>query len=188
MISKTEMLGAFEKVSHRITEVLYEWAQKEANNLEDFINNPTGHVNYNPYIVPDYSALEYRLSALRQAEKDLRTITDFKIGSPDVTRTQHDVAIENIPVQLTLRLEVWMNKRISDMKEVVNQGSSQSYNAPIDDYASLYTFNTSKFMDELNMYTSSQEGISVVNQYKNERLEDTSTSTVELFSDPTTEA
>jgi hypothetical protein len=80
----------------------------------------------------------------------------------------HDTALDSIPIQLTSRLENWLEKRKADMEHVLYT-SGNSIQAPIDDYSSLYTFNQEKFLMEYNMYVSAYEGIKVVNQYKTEQ-------------------
>jgi hypothetical protein len=190
MVSKTEMLEALSRVHYRITEVLYDWTLKEGNNLEGFINNPSGHVDYNPYVVVDFSALTKRLEILRITANDLDIITRYKKGSPDVTKTMHDLAIERIPLQLTKRLEDWLLKRKTDMYDVV-QSSGNTIQAPIDDYSSLFSFNYDKFMVEYNMYVEAYEGIVIINQYKLEQIQasaELNETPIEEPKDETTEA
>lgn len=159
------MLQAFEKVSYRITDVLHDWVDKEGGNLQGFMDNPSGHVDYNPYMIVDFTALQYRLDLLRKTTEDLYLITEFKKGNPDITRSMHDTALDRIPVQLTMRLEQWLEKRKNDMEQII-QSSGNSVKPAIEDYSSLYSFNQSKFIAEYTMYANAYEGVAVVTQYK----------------------
>jgi hypothetical protein len=166
MISKTEMLEALNLVDYRITEVLHSWTKHEGNNLEGFINNPSGHVNYNPYIILDFSKLQTRLDMLRYVEKCLLTVTEYKKGNPDYTKSMYENAIDGVHVQLIDRLLDWLKTRFADMTAM--SGNAQ---APLDDYKGMYTFNFEKFKEEYDMYANAIEGIAIVAQYKKEQME-----------------
>lgn len=167
MISKSEMFEASDRIHHRITSVLYDWAKREGNNLEGFINTPSEHVEYNPYVILDFTALTKRLSMLRYVEEQLNIVTKYKLSDPDVTRSMYEYAIETVPEILFKRLLDWMEKRKKDMEGVM-LGEAGSM-APLKDYEGMFTFNSTKFMAEYAMYKEAVEATKVIVAYKKQQ-------------------
>jgi hypothetical protein len=166
MTTRTEMLEASDRVHYRITEVLYNWTNQEGNNLESFIDNPVEHVNYNPFVIFDYGKLSERLNMLREVERNLFIVTEYKKGNPDYTRSMYESGLDGTDVTLIERLLAWLEKRYKDMTEMTTGDT-----APINDYAGMYKFNAGKFMEEYTMYAQAISGCKVVVDYKREQIE-----------------
>lgn len=171
MISKTEMLEAMDAVSYKLTEVLLTWVANEGNNLESFISNPSGHVNYNQYAIMDYGKLTERLNMLRDVENGLFAITEYKKGNEEYTRSMYESYTESIEIQLAERLLDWMEKRYADMTNLIISSGNAQEPAPVDDYAGMFSFNIDKYMEEYNMYKIAIEGMKIVIRYKKEQEE-----------------
>lgn len=170
MISKTEMLENADKISYKLTEVLLTWVRNEGNNLQSFIENPSGHVNYNQYVILDYSKLMERLKMLRDAEEALYIVTQYKEGNTDYTRSMYEACIDGVDIQLMDRLLTWMEKRYSDMTELIVSSGNAQEPAPIDDYSGMFSFNIRMFSEEYEMYRLAIEGARVIVKFKEEQL------------------
>jgi hypothetical protein len=166
MTTRTEMLEASDLIDYRITEVLYSWTKNEGNNLEGFINNPSEHVNYSPYMIMDFSKLTQRLNMLRGIESSLVVITEYKKNNPDYIRSMYEEALDNVNVQLMQRLLDWLIKRYGDMTEMIKSNKAVDSMSPIHDYIGMFTFNQPKFLSEYTMYAKAIEGCKVVVDYK----------------------
>jgi hypothetical protein len=169
-VSRTEMLEHMDLVAPDITFVLYGWVKNEGNNLQGFIDNPSGHVNYNPYVIMDFTKLQQRLAMLRTVEECLNVITEYKRGNLDYTRSMYESAVDGTHVQLVERLLDWLKKRYQDMTQFIASSGNAQGTAQIDDYAGMFTFNAQKFMAEYTMYKKAIVGCEVVVQYKNEQV------------------
>lgn len=165
MITLTERDIAVDLIDYRLIDVLCDWITRERRNLDSYILNPEGHINHNPYIIPDLNALQQRSNVLGVVTHSLTIISGHKKGE-NYTRTQHDEAVEDIPYIILSRLDEWMEKRIYDMEKIYNE-----YNlmAPNKEYIGLTTFNSVKFLEELAMYKDSLRGLEVLIEYKKQQ-------------------
>lgn len=166
MTTRTEMLDASDYIHYKITEMLGSWVRNEGNNLEGFINNPTEHVNYNPYMIMDFEKLTGRLNMLRQIENDLIIITEYKKENTDYVRSMYETALDEVNVQLMQRLLDWLVKRHGDMKQLIQSNKSIDAMSPIHDYVGMYTFDQSKFLSEYTMYEKAIIGCQAIIDYK----------------------
>lgn len=167
MTTRTEYLEGANKINYRITETLHSWIKNESSNIHDFINNPYEHVNYNPYILIDFSKLTDRLNMLEVIANDLMIITEYKKGNPDYSVTSmYESALDEIDVQVFIRLQDWLVKRYNDMKTMINSGGNLHDLTPLSEYVGLVTFDQTKFTQEYTMYAYAIEGTNTVIQYK----------------------
>jgi hypothetical protein len=164
MISKTDRDSAIDQVHHGFIEMLKDWMNNEKNNLDGFIANPAEHVNWTPYMVPDYNALQIRSAQLGQVALGLNVIALHKQGLGP-TRTQHDMALDQLPSVILKRLLDWMVVRY---KEMLLATTKQNM-APIKEYEGLFSFDLTKYQAELERYKLSIEGLTTVYSYALER-------------------
>jgi hypothetical protein len=169
MTTRTDYLAGAEQVDYRIYGVLQNWITNEANNLEGFIDNPSEHVNYNPYIIFDYTALNNRLLLLRGVADYLNTMTQYKAGNPDYSESMFQNALDNIPVIIFQRLLDWLNTRSIEMQHIINSNGDPNNVSPLQDYVGMFTFDTNKFSAEYTMYTNALSGVQLIVDYKIEQ-------------------
>jgi hypothetical protein len=166
MITLTDRDIAVERIDYRIIDVLHSWLSKEKDNLDSFIANPETHVNYNPYLIPDFNALKKRSYILGIVVHSLVIISGHKKDGT-YTRTQHDEAIEIVPVVLLKRLYDWMDKRLHDMNTMYSEYDGTM---PNKEYVGLVSFDSIKFLEELSMYQDSFSGLGILIKYKQEQI------------------
>jgi hypothetical protein len=159
----------------------------EGNNLQGFIDNPSEHVNYNPYLIMDFTKLTGRLSMLRDIENGLKIITEYKKGSENYTRSMYESALDGIPVQLIERLYHWLQKRYADMSALISSASKVDESLPLNDYVGMYTFNQVAFMQEFGMYKQAIQGCEVLVQYKLENTQNVVTEPIITTNEPPTD-
>ena len=169
MTNRTDYLAGAKQVDYRIYGVLQSWIANEANNLEAFIDNPSEHVNYNPYIVFDFTALTNRLALLRGVADYLNTMTQFKAGNQNFSESMFENALDNVPSIIFQRLETWLIQRTVGMQHIINSDGDPNNVSPLQDYVGMFTFDTNKFNIEYVMYTNALGGIRVVIEYKVEQ-------------------
>jgi hypothetical protein len=103
---------------------------------------------------------------LRSVENHLLTITEYKKGNENYTRSMYEDALDNTDVQLIERLLSWLQKRYGDMMAMVSSNSKVDELSPIHDYVGMFTFNQPAFLAECGMYQKAIQGCQVVVQYK----------------------
>lgn len=166
MTTRTDYLAGAEQVDYRIYGVLQSWITNEANNLEGFINNPSEHVNYNKYIILDFTALNNRLTLLRNVADLLNTITQYKSGNPNYSESMFQSALDNIPSIIFQRLLEWLNTRSIEMQHIINSNGDPNSVSPLQDYVGMFTFDTAKFQAEYMMYINALSGVQLIVDYK----------------------
>lgn len=164
-VSRTDMLSAFDSVNHVFIDVLSDWLTNEANNLQGFINSPEEHAEYNPYITPDFTALQSRVDMLNQCASNLNIISQYKQGA-NVTGGQYETALDSIPHELFQRLYEWMLQRKVEMDNFLNNSNKNKALSPLSDYSSMFTFNQTKYESEYQLYVDGLSGLSTSIQYK----------------------
>lgn len=169
MTTRTDYLAGADQIDYRIYGVLHKWIINEANNLEGFIDNPYEHVNYNPYIIFDFSALNNRLTMLRSVADYLNTIVQYKAGDPNYTEAMFQNALDNVPSVIFQRLQDWLNIRAVEMQKIIDNNGDPNNVSPLQDYVGMFTFDTNKFSTEYTLYTNAQSGCSLVISYKVEQ-------------------
>jgi hypothetical protein len=167
MVTREERDSAVDEISYRMIDVLYSWMINERANLDGFIADPENHVDFNPYLVIDFDALSQRSVGLGNVADALLLVSQYKKGDESVTRTMHDIAIESVPVIIWKRLYDWMDKRANDMQKFLQDAQSNPP-VPLDDYKQFVSFDTGKYLAELQMYISSRDGLAIVIQYAEE--------------------
>lgn len=169
MTTRTDYLTGASQVDYRIYGVLQNWINNEANNLEGFINNPSEHVNYNKYVIFDFSALNNRLATLRGVADYLNTITQYKAGNPNFTESMYENALDSIPSIIFQRLLEWLNIRTIEMERIINSNGDPNNVSPLQDYVGMFTFDTNKFGAEYTMFTNALSGTQLIVSYKVEQ-------------------
>jgi hypothetical protein len=177
LTTRTDYLAGAQQIDYRIYGVLQSWITNEANNLEGFIDNPSEHVNYNKYIIFDYTALNNRLTLLRSVADYMNTITQYKAGNPNYSESMFENALDNIPSAIFQRLLDWLNTRTIEMQHIINSNGDPNNVSPLQDYVGMFTFDTNKFGAEYTMYTNSLDGVKTVVDYKVEQESANSTTT-----------
>lgn len=165
MIPRDEYLLAADRVHEDLIDVLAKWMRNEKGNLDSFLTNPTEHVLYNPFVIPDTVALMQRSALLEQAVQALTVISDYKKGL--ATRGQRDYALDQIPYVLFVRLLDWMQARYDDF---IRTTTSSNVGAPISEYSGLITFDIEAYLAQMQKYAEAIEGAKVIIQYKKEQL------------------
>lgn len=165
MLDKATRDAAMDRVSYEMTEVLESWMQNEKRNLDGFIASPEEHVDYNPFLIFDIAGLQSRSAMLGSLSKGLSIITGFKKGEPGITRSLHDNAVDHIPSVIWIRLYDWMVGRAESMEVFLRKATSSGSPVPLSDYQGLAGFDAVKYLDELNMYKTSIEGLAIVIEY-----------------------
>jgi hypothetical protein len=159
----------FMLVSYRLIDTLQSWMINEKRNLEGFIENPQGHVDYSPYLIIDFTSLAQRAGLLGQIAAGLGVISYYKKGVDGVTKSMHDNALDHIPNVIWKRLRDWAAKRARDMEQfLVEQASAPPL--PIEDYRSAATFNPELYGTEMMMYRDGVGALDIVMQYATEDL------------------
>jgi hypothetical protein len=98
---------------------------------------------------------------------DLMVITEYKKGNPDYSVTSmYESALDQVDVQVFIRLQDWLQKRYSDMTTMIKSGGDLHNLTPLSDYVGLVTFDQTKFTQEYAMYGYALEGVNTVIQYK----------------------
>ncbi|WP_124118417.1 hypothetical protein [Paenibacillus xylanexedens] len=170
MIEREERDEAAGKISVEMIDVLLSWMQNEKRNLDGFIANPVGHVDYNPYLIIDTAQLKGRSEMLGNIAHGLELISRFKNGDTDVTKSLHDNAIDTIPVVIWERLYNWMQNRVTSMETFLRKASEGDTPVPTSDYQGLAGFDTEKYLAELQMYKDSVEGLGIVITFTKQNL------------------
>lgn len=169
MTTRTDYLAGAQQIDYRIYGVLQEWITNEANNLEGFIDNPSEHVNYSPYIVLDFTALNNRLTLLRGVADYMNTITQYKAGNPNFSESMFENALDSIPSIIFQRLLDWLNIRTVEMQHIINSNGDPNNISPLQDYVGMFTFDTNKFDYEYTMYMNALSGTQLIVSYKIEQ-------------------
>lgn len=169
MINKTERNEALDQIHPRMVSILMGWMDRERMNLEKYIENPEGHVEYSPYIDANFDELRERLKALQGIYGQADIIYQYKMGTEGYTRSQEQLAIEYIPVSVLLRLIKWMETKRDHMLDFISAGDVNKEISPLEDYINMFTFNQEKFEEDLAMYTNSIAGVQTIIQYKKEQ-------------------
>lgn len=169
MTNRTDYLNDSNLVDARITAVLQGWIEKESNNLEAFMDNPSEHVNYNPYMIFDFSKLNDRLTMLRVVEGYLSTITLYKQGDSNTTESMYQNALDSVPSIIWKRLLDWLNQRYTEMTNLIADNGDPNNISPLHDYIGMFTFDQNKFMEEYTMYGNSLTGVNTIVNYKVEQ-------------------
>lgn len=185
-VTRTDMLNSFGSVSHVFIDVLNSWVQNEATNLQGFINYPEEHAEYSPYIIPDFDALQQRVSLLNQASQLLTVISLYKQGMT-ITDSQYESAIDSLPLELWERLSAWMEQRKLEMDGFLSSSNRNQAISPLSAYSDMFTFDEAKYTTEYEMYLESLSGIMPLIEYK---IENTplATTTVTATQPSTTDA
>lgn len=171
LLGREEMLLGMDRVDVRLIETLKVWLENESQNLQGFLENPEGHVNFNPYVNIHYTAFYDRVFGLEDIIKGLDIIIQYKHESDIVTRSMYELAVEQIPCIICKRLLDWMIKRKADMEGFFKNNSLDGDITPLPDYVGMFDFNEEAFMPEYTMYTEGVGGLEIVCQYKTEQDE-----------------
>lgn len=169
MTTRTDYLSGADLVDYRIMAVLQEWIEKEAVNLQSFINSPTEHVNYNPYMIFDFDKLNARLTMIQKCASDLNVIVQYKQGNPDYSQSMNESALDEIGSIIFQRLLDWLQKRYVDMANLIQQNGDPNNVSPLHDYVGMFTFDHEKFMTEFTMYENAINGVTTIVNYKVEQ-------------------
>lgn len=161
MITREEFLTAADMIHSDLIDVLAKWMKNEKGNLDSFLESPTDHILYNPFVIPDTVALAQRSALLGQAVDGLNVMSAYKKGI--ATQTQRDYVLDRIPYQLFARLLGWMENRYADY---VKTTGSANVGAPISEYGDLITFNMEAYLVQMNMYKDAIDGVKIIIEYK----------------------
>lgn len=159
--------AAADQIHHTLIDMLHGWVQNEKANLDGYIENPTLHAEYNPYLIINSEALLQRSGYLSVFAEYLYNASQYKQGNPDVTQSMRDMAFDDVPSIVWARLYDYVLKVEKQMQEVIDNASNP--NVPISDYAGFATFNVERFMSELNIYRDGVTNLPVVIQFLQER-------------------
>lgn len=168
-MDRTTYLAGADQMDANLISVLEGWIINETANLTDFIANPAEHVNYNPYIILDYTALNNRLSMLQQVSGALDVIVQYKKGNPNYDVSMYQTALDGIPSIIFGRLLEWMNLIYAQMTQIVQSNGDPNNISPLADYVGMFTFDTNKFMTDYDMYANTIAGCQAVVEYKTEQ-------------------
>lgn len=155
--------AAASQIDYTLIDVLNEWLTNEKRNLDDFIANPQGHIEYNPYLILDTNGLTTRSSNLATYSQYLYNASQYRQGNPNITQAMNDLAFDNIPSMLWQRLYAWVAKHEKEMQQIMNNANSP--HVPINDYSAYATFDTTKFQNELTIYENGANNLPVIIEY-----------------------
>lgn len=167
MVDRTTYLNAIPLVDYTLIDILNTWIMNEKINLDHFIANPQGHVNYNPYMIINYTALNQRSAGLGQVSALLYEISQYKQGNPNYVGSQCDYAFDNIPAVIFQRLLDWLAGKANEMNAFIAQNQSSEL-APINEYNGLFTFDINSYMNELTTFQNGVNGLTTIIEYKNQ--------------------
>lgn len=166
MTTRTEYLAGADQIDVSIYEILYDWISKEANNLQAFIDNPAEHVNYNEYMIFDFSKLNDRLTMLNQDVSYMNTIIQYKQGNTSFDSSMYEYALDQIGSIIFNRLLGWLAYTHDSMDKVINDNGDTNNASPLSDYIGMFTFDSTKFMNEYTVIGNAVQGCQAVVDYK----------------------
>lgn len=169
MTTRTDYLAGADQIDYRIMDVLNGWITNEASNLDAFINNPVEHVNYNPYVIFDFTKLNERLTMLNAVIGNLNTIIQYKQANPNFTQSMYENSLDQIGTIIFERLLGWLVYRQGEMARLISENGDPNNISPLHDYVGMFTFDQTKFQQEYQMYVTSLSGCQVVVDYKVEQ-------------------
>lgn len=169
MTTRTDYLAGADAIDVSIMETLYSWIFNEANNLQSFIDYPSEHVNYSPYMIFDFSKLNDRLVMLNQTISYINTIVEYKKGNQDFSQSMYENALDQVGSIIFERLLGWLVYREGEMSRLISENGDPNNLSPLHDYVGMFTFDQQRFMTEYNMYVTSLNGCQLVFDYKVEQ-------------------
>lgn len=167
MIDRITYVNAANAVDWTMINTLGGWLNNEKNNLDGYIANPQSHVDYDPYIIPDFTKLQQRSTMLGDAAGYANTIVQFKQGSPNVTEAMYELAVDNMPIVLFQRLQDWMMYRYALMQRDFAVMTA-SPTVPIKDYEGLVTFDAASYQTQIDLFNTCITNLAIVIEYKAE--------------------
>jgi hypothetical protein len=164
VVTLSDREAAIGLIDYRLIDVLRSWMIHEKRNLDGYINEPQGHVDYNPYLVIDFNALQTRSNELEQIQQMLGNISAYKQGNPNITQAMSDFGFDNIPSIIWQRLYDWAAKRL-EIRTKILEDAKQNPPVPLSDYSAYATFDADKYSNDLQLYTSGVAGLQIVIEY-----------------------
>lgn len=166
MTTRTEYLAGADQIDVSIYEILYDWISKEANNLQAFIDNPAEHVNYNEYMIFDFSKLNERLTMLNQDVSYLDTVIQYKQGNPNFDQSMYEYALDQVGSIIFGRLLGWLAYTYEAMGKIISDNGDPNNVSPLSDYVGMFTFDSTKFINVYTIYENAVQGCQAVVDYK----------------------
>jgi hypothetical protein len=163
MITKEERNLALDKVHPSFFTVLKSWLINERDNLQSFLNNPTTHVEFNPFAIFDTVKLQGRIDELQNNMIHLSTIESYKQDSSSITEVQLDYALDNLSHAFIKRAKDWIEQKHKGYLDLVNQ--NKVVNPPNSEYDGVVQVDINKIEYQIAKFGTSLEGLETIHTY-----------------------